>query len=108
MGEPAMSMLSPRRLGFAMGTSLAVFYLLCAAGAAIIPQKAGLQFLNAVAHSIDWNMIVVPEISWTDVLCGAVAWLVLGWLFGALVAVLYNAAARCGKAGLDRPIGKTL
>src|SRR4029450_8208993 len=97
--EAAMNTLSPRRFGFAIGMSLALTYLLCAAGAAVVPEKVGLQVPSAIAHSINWEMIADWQFSWANVLCGAAAWLVIGWLFGALVAVLYNGAARCGSAG---------
>lgn len=89
-----MERLDPRRFGCAMGTSFATVYLLCAIGASLVPERVGLHFLTAVAHSIDWSSIAVWKFSWADVLCGVVAWLVMDWSLGALIAVLYNAMGR--------------
>ena len=94
--EVIMDRLSPRRFGMAMGTSFALLYLLCAVGASIVPENVGIRFLTMIAHSIDWKSVTVWKFAWADVLCGTLAWLVMGWSMGALIAVLYNATgSRC-------------
>ena len=92
-----MNTISVKRFGFALGSSCALLYLGCAFVMLTVPQEAALRFFNSITHGIDWTPIMRWEMPWWEMIIGVVEVFILGWLFGAVVAVLYNLRSQGGR-----------
>jgi len=91
--EIAMPTLSPLRLGFALGCGLSLAYLSCVVLISVLPREAAVRFFNSLFHCVDVQPLLRWETSFLETLFGVISVLILGWLFAAVVAVLYNLAA---------------
>lgn len=85
-----MHTISVRRAGFAVGGTLALFYLGCVFVMLTAPQQAVVRFFNSIMHGWDVEPIMRWDMPWWEGIIGVLEIFVLGWLFGALAAVLYN------------------
>jgi hypothetical protein len=85
-----MSVINVKRFGFAVGASVALLYLGCVFIMATVPKEAAIRFFNSLLHGIDVTTIIRWEMPWQEMAVGALETFVIGWLLGALVAVLYN------------------
>ena len=85
-----MRTIDPRRIGFALGATLAVLYLGCALMMAIVPRDVALTFANSVTHGVDWAPIARWDQPWHCVLMGGFCVFIGGWLTGATFAAFYN------------------
>lgn len=91
--------LNPKRLGFAFAVAAGVFYLGCVLIMTLAGPSALVGFFNGLFHGADLAPIMKEEVSvWTSV-TGFINTFILSWLFGALVAVAYNLAAKPKKKG---------
>ena len=88
-----MRTIDPRRLGFALGATLAVLHLGCAIVMAVLPREAALHFANSLVHGVDFGPIARWDAPWTQTLIGAFCTFVFGWLVGATIAAFYNLTA---------------
>jgi hypothetical protein len=87
------------RLGFALGGSLALLYLGCAFVMLTVPQEAAVRFFNSITHGVDWSSIMRWGMPWWEMIVGVLEVFILGGLFGALIAALYNVGLkRVGRA----------
>lgn len=89
-----MHTISPKRAGFALGGALALFYLGCVFVMLTVPQDAVVRFFNSIMHGWDVEPIMRWDMPWWEAIIGIVEIFILGWIFGALVAVLYNLTAK--------------
>lgn len=85
--------LSIKRLGFALGTTCALFYLGCVFVMLTVPQPAVVAFFNSILHGWDVQPIMRWDMPWWEAVVGVVEIFILGWLIGAVIAVLYNVTA---------------
>ncbi len=85
-----MDRLDPRRFGFGCGLAAMVFYLGCAVVMLAVPREIAVRFFNSLTHGVDWGPVIRGDTPWWETALGAIAIFVLGWLFGALIAVAYN------------------
>ncbi|MFA6043729.1 MAG: DUF5676 family membrane protein [Phycisphaerales bacterium] len=85
-----MRIIDPRRLGFALGATLAALYLGCAALMAVLARDVALHFANSLVHGIDFGPIVTWDKPWTQTVMGVFCVFVSGWLVGATIAAFYN------------------
>lgn len=85
-----MSRLSVLRLGFALAAASALTYLGCVLVMATVPQDVAVRFFNSLLHGVDVEPIMRWEMPWWEMAIGVLETFVLAWLFGALVAALYN------------------
>lgn len=89
--------LSPKRFGFGCASAAGLFYL----GCLFLMAFAGVEnlgfFFNGLFHGLDLRPILVDDISIGVTVSGFVNTVILSWLFGALVAVVYNLSARFGR-----------
>lgn len=92
-----MGRIDARRAGFAFGGAMAFFYAGCVFVMPTVPRETVVRFFNSLLHGWDVAPIMRWDMPWWEALLGAVEIFVLGWLFGALVAALYN---------LGRPTGR--
>lgn len=89
-----MHTISIRRFGFATGGSFGLMYLACVFVMLTAPREAVIRFFNSILHGWNVEPIMRWDMPWWEALLGAIEITILGWLFGALVAALYNAAAK--------------
>lgn len=93
-----MNTISVRAAGFAFGAACGVLYIACAMLMLVAPQEVVVRFFNSIMHGLDVESVVRWDMPWWEAVIGVVEIAILGWLFGALVASLYNlAAARSSK-----------
>lgn len=85
-----MRIIDPRRLGFALGATLAVLHLGCAVLMAVVPRDAALHFAKMLFHGIDVGPLLTWEKTWAQTLTGAFCTFIFGWLVGATIAAFYN------------------
>lgn len=89
-----MNLINVKRLGFALGAGFAVLYLGCAFVMATVPREAAVRFFNSITHGVDWEPIMRWDMPLWEMIIGVLEVFIVGWLFGAFVAVLYNLGAR--------------
>ena len=94
-----MRMLSPTRFGFALGAAWALCYLGCMFVMATVPKDVTIRFFNSLMHGIDFAPIMRWEMPWWEMVIGVLEVFILGWLFGAVIAVFYNLGAGTEKKG---------
>ncbi|MFO7901029.1 MAG: DUF5676 family membrane protein [Pirellulaceae bacterium] len=93
-----MNRISIPRFGLGLGVASALFYLGCVLTMLVLPHEAVVRVFNSLMHGLDVQSLMRWEIPWWESVLGVVGTFVLGWLFGALVAIVYN-------LGLNRPGG---
>lgn len=74
----------------ALASSFAVAYLGCVWVMLTVPKETAIQFFNSIMHGVDVTPIMRWEMSWWEMVIGVLEVFILGWLFGALMAVIYN------------------
>lgn len=89
-----MNTISIKRAGFALGGALALLYLGCVFVMLTVPHDAVVRFFNSIMHGWNVEPIMRWDMPWWEAMVGVLEMFILGWLFGALVAVLYNIVAR--------------
>jgi len=88
-----MSILSVKRLGFALGATSALLYLGCAFVMLTVPQEAAVKFFNSMTHGVDWGPVMRWDMPWWEMIIGAIEIFIVGWLAGAAFASFYNLGA---------------
>jgi 2TM family of unknown function (DUF5676) len=92
-GRFVVETLSVRRFGFAFGGGFAALYIGCAFVMLTVPRDAAVRFFNSLMHGIDVAPIVRWDMPWGEMVVGVLEVYILGWLFGATLASLYNLGA---------------
>lgn len=92
--NPMTNILSPRRLGVAVGATGVVFYLGCILTMSTVPRDKAIVFFNGLLHGLDVGPILRAHVPLGEVLLGIVATFVLGWFAGAMIAGFYNWGAQ--------------
>ncbi len=86
--------LSPRRFGFACASAVGLFYLGCVFLMTVAGTENLAFFFNGLFHGLDLRPILADKVSIGVTITGFVNTVILSWLFGALVAVVYNLSCR--------------
>ena len=86
--------LNTKAFGFALGTASAVAYAACVFVMLTTPKDVVIRFFNSLMHGVDVTPIMRWEMPWWEMFVGVTEIFILGWLWGALVAVLYNLATK--------------
>lgn len=94
-----MRALSTTRLGFALATAFALSYLACAFVMMTVPKDVAINFFNSVMHGVDVTPIMRWEMPWWEMIVGLLEIFILGWLFGAIIAVFYNLGFKSKREG---------
>jgi len=89
-----MHTLSISRFGFALGGACGILYVGCVFVMLTVPREAVVRFFNSIMHGWNVEPIMRWDMPWWEAIIGTLEIFILGWLFGALVAVLYNVVAR--------------
>ncbi|NEN23810.1 hypothetical protein G3O08_09880 [Cryomorpha ignava] len=85
-----MQYISIKKFALAWGVAGVIFYLGCIILMVTIGHEGTIWFFNSLLHGLDISSIVRMNIPWTEALIGLVETFILGWLFGALIAAVYN------------------
>ncbi|MCB9838190.1 MAG: hypothetical protein H6813_02530 [Phycisphaeraceae bacterium] len=86
--------MSTKRLGFALGSACGIFYAGCVFVMLTAPKDAVIRFFNSIMHGWDVEPIMRWDMPWWESIIGVIEITILGWLFGALIATLYNLGAK--------------
>jgi len=91
-------MLNTKAVALSFTITVALFYLLCAFFANILPQGF-LAFFNTWLHGIDLSIVASKKIfTLGEFLFGLVSISAVSWITGAVFSVLYNALNRISKS----------
>lgn len=102
MADPRyLATINIKRLGFAMGTSAALLYVGCVFVMLTASKDTAVAFFNSIMHGWDVEPIMRWDMPWWEALLGVAEIFILGWLIGALIAVLYNLTADRGPGGVS-------
>lgn len=85
-----MNKLSPARFGFGLAVGSALAYLGCVIVMVTVPHEVSVRFFNSLMHGVDVESIMRWDMPTWEAAIGIVEIFILGWLFGAVVAVFYN------------------
>jgi len=88
--------LSPKRFGLACASAAGLFYLGCVLIMAVAGPHNLAFFFNGLFHGLDLRPILMQSVDTWITITGLVNTVILSWLFGAFVAVVYNLSS-----GLD-------
>ena len=88
-----MEALSVKRLAFALGAGFALLYLGCVFVMLTVPKDVAIRFFNSILHGVDVTSIMRWEMPWWEMVVGVLQIFIVGWLFGAAAAALYNLGA---------------
>ncbi|MCC6906648.1 MAG: hypothetical protein IT430_01790 [Phycisphaerales bacterium] len=89
-----MKAIDVRRAGFALGSACGLFYIGCVFVMLTSPHDAVVRFFNSILHGWNVEPIMRWDMPWWEAAIGVVEITILGWLFGAMVAALYNISVR--------------
>jgi len=92
-----MNSVSVERAGFAFGAACGLLYLGCVFVMLAAPKDAVVRFFNSILHGWNVEPIMRWDMPWWEAAIGVVEFTILGGLFGALVAALYNVSGRLGR-----------
>ena len=91
--------LSPKRFGLACASAAGVFYLGCVSIMALAGPQNLPFFFNGLFHGLDLRPILTESVDAWITITGFVNTVILSWLFGAFVAVVYNLSSRLDGKG---------
>ncbi|MAX37033.1 MAG: hypothetical protein CME33_10760 [Gimesia sp.] len=89
-----MRTLSVSRFGFALAMGSALSYIGCALVMMTVSQDVAINFFNSLMHGIDVTTIMRWDMPWWEMIVGVLEIFILGWLFGAIIAVFYNVGVK--------------
>ena len=93
-----MHTLSVTRFGFALAMGSALSYVGCVFVMMTVPQDVAVRFFNSIMHGVDVTPIMRWDMPWWEMIVGLLEIFILGWLFGAIIAVFYNLGSKGTKA----------
>ncbi|MCA9123654.1 MAG: hypothetical protein H6822_02475 [Planctomycetaceae bacterium] len=93
-----MRTLSVMRFGFALAMAAALSYVGCMFVMMTAPKDVTIRFFNSLMHGVDVTPIMRWEMPWWEMVVGVTEIFILGWLFGAIIAVFYNLGVKDRKA----------
>ncbi|MCR9065195.1 MAG: DUF5676 family membrane protein [Cytophagales bacterium] len=79
-----------KKFALAAGIAAAVFYVGCALLMLIAGKEGTVKFYNALFHGMDTSSFIRMDVPLTESLLGVLLTFILGAVFGALIAYLYN------------------
>tara|TARA_B100000965_G_C19582490_1_gene754233 strand:+ start:142 stop:450 length:309 start_codon:yes stop_codon:yes gene_type:complete len=95
--------LSVKRFGLALGATMTLLYVGCVFVMATVPREASVRFFNSLLHGINVESVMRWDMPWTEMVVGVLETFILGWLLGAVFAVIYNLGSAAPTAPLETP-----
>ena len=96
-----MHELSIIRFAFSVAVAVATVYISCVVLMMTTPEEQVTAFFNSLLHGLDVEPIMQWEMAWWEMGIGVIQVFILGWLFGALIASVYNVTAGWGRKAGD-------
>lgn len=87
-----MNYLNVKKFGFAVGATGALLYVSCIILMFFVGHNGTVLFFNNLLHGIDVSGIIRINLPIAEAFNGIVETFILGWLIGACIAAIYNAA----------------
>lgn len=78
------------RFGMASGVATGVFYIGCVLLMSIMGREGLITFFNGLMHGLDVGPILRTHVSLGESFLGLLNSVAVGWLFGGLLASVYN------------------
>ena len=78
------------KFGSACGVATGLFYIGCVLLMSIVGREGLVAFFNGLMHGIDIEPILRSHVSLGESLLGFINSVAVSWLFGALLASVYN------------------
>ncbi|WP_375580179.1 DUF5676 family membrane protein [Marivirga tractuosa] len=91
-----MQHINIKKFALSWGVAGVVFYLGCIILMSTVGREGTILFFNSLLHGLDTTSLIRMDVPWTEALIGLVEMFILGWLFGALIASVYNASFNKG------------
>ena len=85
-----MQHINTKKFALAWGVAGAVLYLGCIILMATVGRDGTVLFFNSILHGLDTSNIIRMDVPLVEALIGLVEMFILGWLFGVLIASVYN------------------
>jgi len=82
--------INAKKFGFAVGLTMALFYLGCTMVMATVGYDGTVKFFNSLLHGLDVTNIVRMDVSLGEAAIGLIETFIIGWLIGACIAAFYN------------------
>jgi hypothetical protein len=89
-----MENLSIKRLGMAVGISGALLYLGCILLMITVGREGTIWFFNSLLHGLDTTSVIRMDVPFWQAVLGILQTFILGWLIGAVIALIYNLGSR--------------
>ena len=90
-----MQNINVKTFGFAVALTIALVYAACVVVMSVAGPQTSISFFNSLMHGIDGSAIMrKTPMPFSEAVIGIAEWFVIGWLFGASVAAIYNAGNR--------------
>lgn len=88
-----MNRISVKGVSCALASCCAVLYVGCVFIMLTVSKEVVVRFFNSILHGWDVSSIMRWDMPWWEAALGALEMFILGWLIGALFAVVYNLCA---------------
>lgn len=88
-----MHTLDIKRFAFALASVVTLLYAGCVLVMATVPKDAAIRFFNSLLHGVDVASIARWDMPFGEMIIGLLETFILGWLFGAAFAFIYNVGA---------------
>mgnify|MGYP000165044247 CR=1 FL=1 len=85
-----MQHINIKKFALAWGVAGVVFYLGCIILMSTVGHEGTVVFFNSLLHGLDTSTLIRMDVPLPEALIGLVETFILGWLFGALIALVYN------------------
>lgn len=85
-----MKTLSIKKLGLAVGSTGAIFYLGCMILMLVAGTKGTALLFNSLLHGLDVEPVIRMGVPFGETVIGLVLTFILGGIAGALIALIYN------------------
>ncbi|MCJ8163381.1 DUF5676 family membrane protein [Pontibacter sp. E15-1] len=88
-----MNHIDVKKLGLAFGATGAILYLGCILLMATVGHTGTVKFFNSLLHGLDVSSVIRMDVPVWEAALGIAQTFILGWLIGACIAAVYNAAS---------------
>lgn len=88
-----MQALNVQRFSLAFGVASALLYMGCVVFMALLGKQNTVVFFNSLLHGLDVRLIIRMDVPFQDTVIGIIESFILGWVFGAIIGVVYNLGA---------------
>ena len=85
-----MQKLNVQRFSLAIGVASAFLYVGCVSVMAVLGKESTILFFNSLLHGLDVRLIIRMYVPLREAVIGVIETFILGWLFGAVIALVYN------------------